>query len=133
MAKKSFAFRNVVATAICLAGVTTFLNCTKDSNDITPVTVKPDPDVTLGTDFLKTEGKNIRNNSGTGDIVYLRGANVGGMFLQEFWMTPTQSVDNQCTAQGDIYKVLTDRFGLDKALELIHLYEDNFFTACHFD
>jgi len=133
MTKKRFVFRNVVAIAICLAGATMLLNCGKDPNNNGPITVKPDTNVSSSTDFLKSEGKNIRNNSGTGDIVHLRGTNVGGMFLQEFWMTPTQSVDNKCTAQGDIYQVLTERFGLDKALELIHLYEDNFFTEWDFD
>ena len=34
-------------------------------------------------DFLKTDGTVIRNQSGTGEIVNLRGTNLGGWMLQE--------------------------------------------------
>lgn len=40
------------------------------------------------TDFLKTDGKFIKNNSGTGQIVNLRGTNLGGWLTQEDWMSP---------------------------------------------
>src|SRR5689334_14296164 len=47
------------------------------------------PNVGLGpSDFLKTSGTVIRNNSGTGAIVNLRGTNLGGWLLQEGWMSP---------------------------------------------
>lgn len=39
-------------------------------------------------DFLKTSGKFIRNNSGTGAIATLRGTNLGGWLAQEDWMNP---------------------------------------------
>ncbi len=39
-------------------------------------------------DFLKTDGRFIKNNSGTGEIVTLRGTNVGGWLAQEDWMSP---------------------------------------------
>ena len=39
-------------------------------------------------DFLKTSGKFIRNNSGSGSIVTLRGVNLGGWLAQEDWMNP---------------------------------------------
>ncbi|WP_214630716.1 discoidin domain-containing protein [Paenibacillus agaridevorans] len=39
-------------------------------------------------DFLKTDGRFIKNNSGNGDIVTLRGTNVGGWLAQEDWMSP---------------------------------------------
>ena len=42
-------------------------------------------------DFLKAVGKNLRANSGEGDVVNLRGTNAGGYLLQEFWMTPTKA------------------------------------------
>jgi len=37
-------------------------------------------------DFLKTDGKFIKNHSGIGSIVNLRGTNLGGWLLQEDWM-----------------------------------------------
>lgn len=44
---------------------------------------------TLGaSDFLKANGTVLRNNSGNGAIVNLRGTNLGGWLLQEGWMSP---------------------------------------------
>lgn len=40
-------------------------------------------------DFLKSDGKFIKKNSGTGDIVNLRGTNLGGWLSFEDWMSPT--------------------------------------------
>ncbi|RXZ81941.1 hypothetical protein EBB07_13135 [Paenibacillaceae bacterium] len=39
-------------------------------------------------DFLKTDGRFIKNNNGTGEIVTLRGTNLGGWLAQEDWMSP---------------------------------------------
>lgn len=38
--------------------------------------------------FLKADGPVLRNRSGTGDVVALRGTNLGGWLLQEGWMSP---------------------------------------------
>ena len=44
---------------------------------------------TLGaSDFLKASGTVLKNNSGTGAVVDLRGTNIGGWLLQEGWMSP---------------------------------------------
>lgn len=43
----------------------------------------------LGTsDFLKASGTVLKNNSGTGAVIDLRGTNIGGWLLQEGWMSP---------------------------------------------
>ncbi len=39
-------------------------------------------------DFLKTSGEVIRSGGGQGEIVTLRGTNLGGWFVQEAWMSP---------------------------------------------
>lgn len=39
-------------------------------------------------DFLKADGKFLKNSSGTGSIVTLRGTNLGGWLSQENWMSP---------------------------------------------
>ncbi len=39
-------------------------------------------------DFLKADGEVLRNKSGTGDIVSLRGTNFGGWLTFEDWMSP---------------------------------------------
>jgi len=82
-------------------------------------------------DFLKADGKNLRNASGTGDIVNLRGTNAGGYLLQEFWMTPTAATSN-VHDQNDIMNQLSERFGEDKMYELIDLYETAYWTEQDF-
>ncbi|HEY4213717.1 MAG TPA: discoidin domain-containing protein, partial [Steroidobacteraceae bacterium] len=39
-------------------------------------------------DFLKANGAVLKNNSGTGSTVNLRGTNLGGWLTQEDWMSP---------------------------------------------
>ncbi|WP_220136715.1 discoidin domain-containing protein [Streptomyces himalayensis] len=39
-------------------------------------------------DFLKADGKYLKRNSGTGEIVTLRGTNLGGWLTFEDWMSP---------------------------------------------
>ena len=69
--------------------------------------------------FLKAEGKYLRNNYGTGDIVTLRGTNVGGWQVMERWMCPTDGED-----QKTMIKTFTERFGKETAEELIKIYEN---------
>lgn len=82
--------------------------------------------------FLKADGKNLRDASGTGQIVQLKGTNAGGYLLQEFWMTTTNATTN-VKAEEDIYRVLTERFGEEKMFELVNLYQDNYWTEADFD
>ena len=44
---------------------------------------------TLGaSDFLKASGSVLKNSSGAGTTVNLRGTNLGGWLTQEDWMSP---------------------------------------------
>lgn len=81
-------------------------------------------------DFLKTEGTKIKNAAG--EEVILRGTNAGGWLVQEFWMCPTEHTRN-VSCQKELIEVLTKRFGVEKAEELIGIYEDNFWTEKDFD
>ena len=83
-------------------------------------------------DFLKANGKNLRKNYGTGDVVQLKGTNAGGYLIQEFWMTITDSTSN-VSDEDDIYRVLTERFGESGMEYLIDLYQDNYWTETDFD
>jgi|GEM_PF-1821973 len=82
--------------------------------------------------MLKADGKVLRNEAGTGDVVQLKGTNAGGYLFQEFWMTPTNA-STKVKAEEDLYKVLTERFGEDKMPELIGLYQDAYWTEEDFD
>lgn len=83
-------------------------------------------------DFLKADGKLIRKNGGTGEVVYLRGTNAGGYLVQEFWMCATQ-YSSGVNCEMDIYQTLTNRFGEAKMRELVNLYQDNYWTEQDFD
>lgn len=88
--------------------------------------------VTLGhpitdDDFLQTDGKKIVNRKG--QEVSLRGVNLGAWLIQEEWMCPVEnSVDNITT-----FEVLTERFGVEKAYELLNTYADNWITDVDLD
>ena len=70
-------------------------------------------------DFLKTDDTQIKNNYGKGNCVYLRGTNIGNLFVQESWMSSTNAKD-----QKTINEVLEDRFGKDGKDTLLDHYED---------
>lgn len=82
--------------------------------------------------FLKADGKVLKDAAGTGEVVQLKGTNAGGYLLQEFWMTPTNATTN-VKAEEDIYAVLTERFGKDKMMELVDIYQDAYWTEADFD
>ena len=77
--------------------------------------------------FLKTDGKVIRNNYGAGEVVQLKGTNIGGWLVMENWQCPVNSPDQKTTLA-----VLSERFGEAKAWELINTYQDNWFTEDDF-
>lgn len=78
--------------------------------------------------FLKADGKILRNNMGQGDVVTLRGTNIGGWQVMEAWMCPTNAPDQKTTIAQ-----FTERFGKEKAEELIKVYEDNWWQEEDFD
>ncbi|SDO76282.1 Aryl-phospho-beta-D-glucosidase BglC, GH1 family [Paenibacillus sp. yr247] len=79
-------------------------------------------------DFLKTNGKVIKNNSGTGAIVNLRGPNLGGWLLQEAWMSPMNTPD-----QFTLTQTLWNRFGTDLNHSLQGGYHDVWIQASDLD
>lgn len=96
---------------------------TVKGNDISDVTTNEIKIVTEKSNFLKTDGKVIRNNYGAGEIVQLKGTNIGGWLVMEEWQCPTTSPDQKTTLE-----TFTERFGEDKAWELINTYQDNWIT-----
>ncbi len=83
-------------------------------------------------DFLKAKDKNLRNKSGEGDVVNLRGTNVGGWLFQEFWMTPTNP-GTEVKDETGIYTYLEKKFGKDAMYDMVKLYQDNYFTEKDLD
>ena len=79
-------------------------------------------------DFLKVNGTQIKNRSGNGNTIYLRGVNAGGLFVKEDWQNSTNAADQKTELE-----TLINRFGESKAYELLEYYKDNFWTTSDFD
>lgn len=78
-------------------------------------------------DMLHTKGKKIYNKRG--EEVILRGVNLGTWLIHESWMTPIENSDDNISTLN----TLTERFGGEKAYELINIYEDNWITEYDLD
>lgn len=83
---------------------------------------EPEPNFRL----LRADGEYFVNEKG--ERVFLKGINAGGLFVQEEWMCPVESPDTLTT-----YKVLIERFGYEKAMELITAYQDAWWQSDDFD
>ncbi len=81
-------------------------------------------------DYLTAQGKNLY--TADGELVQLKGTNLGGWLFQEFWMTSSAYTDN-VTAEVDVYRVLEERFGEEKMWELINVYQDTYLTTADLD
>ena len=77
-------------------------------------------------DALYTKGEKIYNKKG--EEVFLRGINLGGWLIQEDWFTPV----NTSKGNLDTFRILTERFGAEKAYELFDIYYDNWITETDF-
>lgn len=113
----------MLIAAMSIAGITVYKTSDVSATTTNKIKYK---------DFLKANGKVLKNNYGQGDTVYLRGTNAGGYMLQEFWLTPTDYTAN-VTDQTDLINTLTNRFGSDAAKTLINTYESNYWKESDFD
>lgn len=96
-----------------------------------PATAEAAPGTALtDSDFITASGKNLYNAEG--ELIQLKGTNVGGWLFQEFWMTITNATAN-VTAEVDVYKVLEERFGEEKMWELLNAYQDSYLTEADLD
>ncbi|RQP21282.1 RICIN domain-containing protein [Piscinibacter terrae] len=71
--------------------------------------------------FLKVDGRVVRNQNGTGDPVYLRGVNLGGWQVHESWMSPLVGASDDYTMR----RTLSQRFGDAGRDALINAYQDS--------
>ncbi|HZK38929.1 MAG TPA: cellulase family glycosylhydrolase [Clostridia bacterium] len=81
-------------------------------------------------DRLKTDGRRIRN--ARGETVLLRGVNLDDWLLQESRMSPANGED-KLWGHYDTLQTLIERFGDDKADELLNTYLDNRITVFDLD
>ncbi|MBR6784864.1 MAG: cellulase family glycosylhydrolase [Clostridia bacterium] len=78
-------------------------------------------------DFLKTKGTKIVNSKG--ETVRLKGVNLGSWMIWEDWLSPYEEVADHY----DVIEKLTERFGEEKAYELMDIYMDNWITEKDLD
>jgi len=78
--------------------------------------------------FLKVDGKHLKNQSGTGSIVALRGTNLGGWLLQEAWMSPLETTD-----EWTLRNTLTAQFGAAECERLIGIHQDTWIKEWDLD
>ena len=99
-------------------------------------TPAPTPEATLGDDasvfnpFLKAVDHEIRDNHGHGDVIYLRGVNLGGWLLFERWLTPMDA--GNLKDDWSVRDKLA-RFGPEMRDSLIASYEDAWITEDDLD
>ncbi|MGN1417898.1 MAG: glycoside hydrolase family 5 protein, partial [Acutalibacteraceae bacterium] len=78
-------------------------------------------------DFLKAKGQKIVNAEGKN--VQLKGVNLGAWLIFEDWLCPYE----EATDHYDVFQILTERFGEEKAYELMNIYQDNWITEYDLD
>lgn len=77
--------------------------------------------------FLKTDGKRIRDQNGTGAEVLLRGINLGGLFLIEPWILGIDKTDEPpIEDEWTLRNTLISRFGDAKCRQLLDAFYDVF-------
>lgn len=85
-------------------------------------------------DFLTTKGMKVYNQKGK--EVKLKGVNLGSWLIWEDWLTPYDGVEKNKDGVTDHMQVvdkLTERFGVQKAYELMNTYMDNWITEYDLD
>ena len=78
-------------------------------------------------DFLTAKGANLVNRRG--ENVRLKGVNLGAWMIWEDWLNPYE----QASDHEEVLSILTERFGEEKAYELMNIYMDNFITDWDLD
>lgn len=81
-------------------------------------------------DFLTVKGRKMFNKKG--QEVVLHGVNLGGWLIHEDWLCPDELNDVQYDNET-ILEILTERFGLEEAYELIDIYQENWITEYDLD
>ena len=81
--------------------------------------------------LLQANGTNICNACGHGDVVPLRGVNLGGWLLMESWMSPMDSSGlSDCHA---VLQTLNSRFGVSTQESLVKAYQAAWLTTNDLD
>lgn len=126
--KKRNFFSVLLIAVLLLSAILSLAAC--DLFKRSPDDETPDPPTSDELTFLKAEGESVKNANG--EEIYLRGVNVGGLFVTEHWMTgfayTTPSNDYRSLTQTFI-----ERFGEEKTKDLWAEYRANWWTEQDFE
>ena len=78
-------------------------------------------------DFLTTKGQQLVNRKG--EVIQLKGVNLGAWLIWEDWLCPYEEASDH----AEVLEVLTERFGIEGAYDLMDTYMDNWITEYDLD
>ena len=125
-------FKRTLSLMLCLVMMLTAIpfvsaaDVTAEANEVTGFTDE---------DFLTTKGRVIVNQRG--EKVQLKGVNLGAWLVREDWLNPDH-IPAEVLAEekydGEmVYDKLEERFGREKAQELLNMFYDNWITEYDLD
>ncbi len=126
------AFRAALLT-VCTASLLLLGACADNTAELlgSDEPVAPRPVQITQEDFLSVEKSYLTNQRG--EIVRLRGVNLGGWLLQENWMCPIEGKDGEW-ANLDTIEVFESRgFTAEQIQTLFDTYQDNWLTEYDLD
>lgn len=91
------------------------------------------PTAALPAGFLKANRCDLRDHAGTGDIVYLRGVNLGGWLYFEGWMCPGTINGLGNPGESDVETNLIQRFGVTVKDSLMETFQSTWITGADLD
>jgi hypothetical protein len=91
------------------------------------------PTAALPAGFIKTSRCDLRDHAGTGDVMYLRGVNLGGWLYFEGWMCPGTINGLSNPLEQDVETNLIQRFGVAVKDSLIETYQSTWITNTDLD
>ena len=124
-------FKRVMSLVLCFVMVFSavpFVNAadTAADDEVTGFTAE---------DFLTTKGRKIVNQKG--EHVQLKGVNLGAWLVREDWLNPDhipEEVLAEDKYDGEmVYDKLEERFGREKAQELLNMFYENWITEYDLD
>ena len=91
------------------------------------------PASALQANFLKANGCDLRDQGGTGQVVALRGVNLGGWLYFEGWMCPATLGTNSNALEFDVWTNFISRFGQATTDTLLDTWRANWITTNDLD
>ncbi len=112
-----------IISLICLIGISGCGDSSSSSDSSSSDNSSEQSSISL----LRTSGTNIVNEDG--DVILLKGFNLGGWFVMEDYMSPMDADEPGESDSYSVMETLNDRFGVDTQRELMQAYQETWITA----